>query len=119
MRGFEQGTVKSQTVFKSNPKEQTLRWGVVVRVRVALTAVLHQETGVVPGHADNAVRLMQQNMCQHAPMAVHHYHLSICSTKQHLKQKQQGVIRERSNDRLKFIKKKITWTLRQENKDEN
>lgn len=61
-----------------------LWWGVVVRVCVALTTVLDQETGVVPGHADDAIRLMQQNVGQHAPMAVHHYHLSICSTKQHL-----------------------------------
>lgn len=68
-------------LFKSNPEQLTLQWGVVVRVCVALTAVLHQETGVVPGHADDAIGLMQQNVGQHAPMAVHHYHLSICSTK--------------------------------------
>lgn len=79
------------TTLKSDPKPLTLRWGVVIRVRVALTAVLHQEIGVVPGHADDAIRLMQQNVGQHAPMAVHHYHLSICSTKQHLEKNIQGL----------------------------
>ncbi|TNN46543.1 hypothetical protein EYF80_043265 [Liparis tanakae] len=43
-----------------------------------------KETGIVPGHADDAIRLVQQNVGQHAPVAVHHDHLSICSTKQHL-----------------------------------
>lgn len=77
---------------KSHPEELTLRWGVVVRVRVALTAVLHQETGIVPGHADDAIRLMQQNVGQHAPVAVHHYHLSICSTEQHLERNRTGLL---------------------------
>lgn len=58
--------------------------GVVFSVRVALAAVLHQEAGVVPGHVDNTVRLMQQDVGQHASMTVHHYDLSICSAKQHL-----------------------------------
>lgn len=62
-------------------KRFTLRWRIVIRVCVALTAVLYQETRIVPGHADNAIRLMQQNVGQHAPVAVHHYYLSICSTK--------------------------------------
>lgn len=79
-------------LFRSNPEQLTLWWGVVVGVRVAPTAVLHQETGIVPGHADDAIRLMQQNMGQHAPMAVHHYHLSICSTKQHLEWNSEGLL---------------------------
>ena len=62
----------------------TLRWEIIVRVRVALAAVLHQEVGVVPGHADDAVRLVQQDVGQHAPVAVHHDHLAVRSTKQHL-----------------------------------
>lgn len=33
----------------------TLRWGIVVGVCVALAAVLHQEAGVVPGHAKDAI----------------------------------------------------------------
>ena len=33
----------------------TLRWVIVIRVGVALCAVLHQETGTVPGHADDAI----------------------------------------------------------------
>lgn len=74
-------------------------WGVVIRICVALTAVLYQEAGVVPGHADNTVGLMQQYMGQHAPVAVHHYHLSICSTKQHLAQVQKTI---------------LMWTLSQE-----
>lgn len=64
-----------------------MRRGVVVRVGVALAAVLHQEAGIVPGHADDAVRLMQQNVGQHAPVAVHHDHLSIGGAKQHLERK--------------------------------
>lgn len=68
--------------FNSKDKKQlTLWWRVVIRVRVTLTAVLHQKTGTVPGHADDAIRLMQQNVGQHATMAVHHYYLSICSAK--------------------------------------
>lgn len=86
----------------------TLLWGVIVRVCVALTAVLDQETGVVPGHADNAIRLMQQNVGQHAPMAVHHYHLSICSTKQHL---------ERNRKWLKTEWENLCWTERQRSRD--
>lgn len=62
----------------------TWRWGGVVRVRVALAAVLHLEAGKVPGHADDAVRLVQKDVGQHAPVAVHHDHLPVRSTKQHL-----------------------------------
>lgn len=62
----------------------TLRRGGVVGIGVALTAVLHLEAGKVPGHADDAVRFVQEDVGQHAPVAVHHYHLSVRSTKQHL-----------------------------------
>lgn len=62
----------------------TWRWGGVVRVRVALAAVLHLEAGKVPRHADDAVRLVQKYVGQHAPVAVHHDHLSVRSAKQHL-----------------------------------
>jgi len=80
-------------LFKSNPEKYTLWWGVIVRVCVALTAVLHQEVGVIPGHTDNTIRLMQQDVGQHAPVAVHHYDLSICSTEQNLQKKQCRVTR--------------------------
>ncbi len=98
---FHPAEATKSLLFKSNPEQLTLRWGVIVRVCVALTAVLHQETGIVPGHADDAIRLMQQNVGQHAPMAVHHYHLSIGSTKQHLERNRKGL--------LGWTRKRIKW----------
>lgn len=62
----------------------TLGRGVVVGVRVALTAVLHQEGGVVPGHAEDAVGLVQEDVRQHPAVAVHDDHLPIGSAEQHL-----------------------------------
>lgn len=62
----------------------TLGRGVVVRVGVALTAVLHQEGRVVPGHAEDAIRLVQEDVGQHPAMAVHDDHLPISCAKQHL-----------------------------------
>lgn len=40
-------------------EHSTLGGWVVIRVSVALTTVLHQEGGVVPGHTEDAIRLMQ------------------------------------------------------------
>lgn len=66
-------------------KEPTLWWGIVVRICVALTAVFHQEAGVVPGHAEDAIRLVKEHMGQHSPMAVHDNNLTISSAKENLK----------------------------------
>lgn len=68
------------------PVEQraTLGRGVVVRVRVALAAVLHQEGRVVPGHAEDAVRLVQEDVRQHPAVAVHDDHLPVGRAEQHL-----------------------------------
>lgn len=68
------------------PAEQraTLGRGVVVRVGVALAAVLHQEGGVVPGHAEDAIGLVQQDVGQHPAVAVHDDHLPIGRAEQHL-----------------------------------
>lgn len=33
----------------------TMTWGIVIRVCIALSAVLHQEVRAVPGHAHNAI----------------------------------------------------------------
>lgn len=63
----------------------TLWWGIVVRVRVTLAAVLHQEAGVVPGHAEDPIWLMKEHVGQHSAMAVHDDNLSISSAKQNLK----------------------------------
>lgn len=52
---------------------------------------------------------MQQYMGQHAPMAVHHYHLSICSTKQHLAQVQKNNINVDTDTRTKTH----TWKRRE------
>lgn len=62
----------------------TLGRGVVIRVGVALAAVLHQEGGVVPGHAEDAIRLVQEDVGQHPAMAVHDDHLPVSCAKQHL-----------------------------------
>lgn len=61
--------------------------GVVVRVGVALAAVLHQEGRVVPGHAEDAIRLVQQDVGQHPAMAVHDDHLSVGGAEQYLQQR--------------------------------
>lgn len=66
------------------PQPATLGRGVVVRVGVALAAVLHQEGGVVPGHAEDAIGLVQQDVGQHPAMAVHDDHLPIGRAEQHL-----------------------------------
>lgn len=52
---------------------------------------------------------MQQYMGQHAPVAVHHYHLSICSTKQHLAQVQKNNINVDTDTRTKTH----TWKMRE------
>lgn len=62
----------------------TLRWGVVICVCVTLCTVLHKEVWAVPGHTHNSIRLMQEDMGQHPPMAVHHNDLTIRSSKQYL-----------------------------------
>lgn len=62
----------------------TQRQDVFVGVRVALCAVLHQEIGAVPGHADNPVRLVQQDVGKHSSMTVHHYHLAVGRAEQDL-----------------------------------
>lgn len=63
----------------------TLWWGIVVRVCVALAAVLHQEAGVVPGHAKDAIWLVKEHVGQHSAMAVHDDNLTISGAKQNLK----------------------------------
>lgn len=68
----------------------TLLGGVVIRVGVALAAVLHQEVGVVPGHAHDAIRLVEQDVGQHAAVAVHDDHLTVRRAKQHLQGAEQG-----------------------------
>lgn len=62
----------------------TLGRGVVVGVGVALAAVLHQEGGVVPGHAEDAVRLVQEDVGQHPAVAVHDDHLPVRRAKEDL-----------------------------------
>lgn len=62
----------------------TQRQDVLIWVRVALCAVLHQEVGAVPGHADNPVRLVQQDVGEHSPVTVHHYHLAVGGPEQDL-----------------------------------
>lgn len=62
----------------------TQRQDVFVGVRVALRAVLHQEIGAVPGHADNPVRLVQQDVGKHSPVTVHHYYLAVSRAEQDL-----------------------------------
>lgn len=79
--------------FRERSEKDTFGWSVIVRVCVTLTTVLHQEAGVVPRHADNPIRLMEQNMGQHTPMAVHDYDLSVCSTEQHLGREPQVLLR--------------------------
>lgn len=82
-----------QDVFVSACKDEaegcahntTLWWGIVVRVCVALTAVLHQEARVVPGHAEDAIWFMKEHVGQHSAMAVHDDNLPISSAKQYLK----------------------------------
>lgn len=69
------------------PRAATLGRGVVVRVGVTLAAVLHQEGGVVPGHAEDAVRLVQEDVGQHPAVAVHDDHLPIGGAKQYLQQR--------------------------------
>lgn len=66
------------------PLLATLGRGVVVRVGVALAAVLHQEGGVVPGHAEDAVGLVQEDVGQHPAVAVHDDHLPVSRAEQHL-----------------------------------
>lgn len=68
------------------PGEQraTLGRGVVVGVCVALAAVLHQEGRVVPGHAEDAVGLVQEDVRQHPAVAVHDDHLPVGRAEQHL-----------------------------------
>lgn len=76
-------TCKAET--EGRAQNTTLRWGIVIGVRVALAAVLHQEVGVVPGHAEDAIWLMKEHVGQHSAMAVHDDNLSISSAKEYLK----------------------------------
>ena len=89
---------------------RTFGRGVVVRVCVALTAVLHQKVGVVPGHAHDAVRLVQKDMCQHSAVAVHHDHLSIRRAKQHLDGDGNAVLIPRFYKTKEWQKHKINKT---------
>lgn len=80
----------------------TLWWGVVIRVCVALAAVLHQEAGVVPGHVEDAIWLMKEHVGQHSAMAVHDNNLSISSAKQYLKITQQPSVPPNVSHRALF-----------------
>lgn len=77
----------------------TLRWGIVVGVCVALAAVLHQEAGVVPGHAKDAIWLVKEHVGQHSAMAVHDDNLTISGAKQNLKITQQPPAPSKVSDR--------------------
>lgn len=57
---------------------------VIIRVRVALAAVLHEKAGIIPRHAGDALGLMEQDMSQHPPVTVHDDHLPVRRAKQHL-----------------------------------
>lgn len=80
-------TCKAET--EGCTQNPTLWWGIIVGVRVALAAVLHQEAGVVPGHVEDAIWLVKEHVGQHSAVAVHDDNLSISSAKQYLKKTQQ------------------------------